>query len=109
MWGDSSDLVKGAIVGFVLYGVILPVLPAMLTARCCPYIMSRISMTEAMVVGALTSTAVSLGWFYYSVSNGFYAWVTFPTFPCVAVAIISIVCTFVLCYWWHNRKISPVD
>ncbi len=104
---DSSDLAKAFIVGYILFGLVIPVLPAMLTAWACVHIMSRISMKEAMLTGAATSTAACVAWLFYSTSNGFYDWLVFPPPACVAMAAISMVATFTLCYWWHNRKIGP--
>ena len=104
---DSSELAKAFFVGFFVFGVVIPVLPAMLTAWMYVQIMGRISMKEAMLIGVATSTAAFLAWLYYGVSNGFYAWLTFPPLSCVAMAIISMVSTFALCYWWHKRRIGP--
>ena len=71
--------------------------------------MTRISMKEAMVISVATSTAAFFAWLYYSTSNGFYVWVTFPPLSYVVMAIISMVSTFTFCFWRHNRKIGPVD
>lgn len=106
---DSSDLAKAFIVGYILFGLVIPVAPAMLTAWWCAQLMSRISTKEAMLTGAATSAAAFFAWLFYSRSNGFYGWLVFPPAACVAMAAISMVATFILCYWLHNRKIGPAD
>ena len=54
---DSSDLAKAFIIGNILFGVVILVAPAMLTARWCAQLMPRLSTKEAMLIGAATSTA----------------------------------------------------
>lgn len=105
----SSDLATAFIFGYILFGLVIPVAPAMLTAWACVHIMSRITMKEAMLTGVATSAAAFFAWLFYSNSNGFYAWLVFPPAACVAMAAISMIATFAMCYWLHNRKISPAD
>ena len=106
---DSSDLAKAFIVGYILFGLVIPVAPAMLTAWWCAQLMSRISKKEAMLTGVAASTAAFFTWLYYSTSNGFYDWLVFPPAACVVMAAISMVATFTLCYWRHSRKIDSTD
>lgn len=106
---DSSGWSKAFIVGYVLFGLVVPVAPAMLTAWWCAQLMPRISTKEAMLAGAATGTVAFLAWLFYSWPRGYFVWLVFPTVACVAMAAISMVFTFTLCYWQHNRKISPPD
>ena len=40
---DSSDLAKAFIIGYILFGLVIPVLPAMLTAWACAHIMTLLA------------------------------------------------------------------
>ena len=106
---DSSGLATAFIIGYILFGLVIPVAPATLSAWWCAQLMPRISVKESMLTGAATSTAAFFAWLFYSTSNGFYAWLVFPPAACVAMAAISMVATFTLCYWRHSRKIGPAD
>lgn len=106
---DSSDLARAFIVGYILFGLVMPIAPAMLTAWWCAKLMTRISTKEAMFTGAVTSTAAFFACLFYSESKGYFDWLVFPPAACVAMAAISMAATFTLCYWRHTRKINPPE
>ena len=93
----------------ILFGVVIPVAPAMLTARWCAQLMTRISTKEAMLTGAATGTVAFFAWVFYGWPRGYFVWLEFPPAACIAMAAISMVATFILCYWQHNRKVNPLD
>lgn len=104
---DSHGGVGAWIFAHILFGVVIPVAPAMASAWWCSQLMTGISTKEAMRTGAATGTVAFFAWLFYSWPRGYFVWLAFPTAACFTMAAISMVVTFILCYWQHNRKISP--
>lgn len=106
---DSHGGPGAWVFAYILFGVVIPVAPAMASAWWCSQLMPRISTKEAMITGAATGAVAFFAWLFYSWPRGYFIWLDFPTAACFAMAAISMIVTFILCYWQHNRKISPPE
>ena len=67
-----------------------------------------VRLHSAQVVQFSSALDTFFAWLFYSWPKGYFVWLTFPPAACVAMAAISMVATFTLCYWWQDRQISPL-
>ncbi len=113
---DGTGIIMGIMKIAFLSFIVVPVVPALLTAWACSRVMVRISPRQVMISGVVVGMIAAIVWFGSATVWLVYApgpgvvWVDgAPPFPCLVTAFISSVATFVLCYWWNSRQINPAS